>query len=66
MTTPIAESDSYKLKRQYANIITIPYKPPRHRSMVAQMAERAPRDRKVPNSNPALDPMRCVSKYNRY
>ena len=28
------------------------------------MAERAPRDRKVPSSNPALDPMRRVSKYN--
>ena len=35
-----------------------------HRSMVAQMAERAPQDRKVPSLNPSLDPMRRVSKYN--
>ena len=34
----------------------------KNRSTVAQMAERAPRDRKVPSLNPALDPMRRVSK----
>ena len=28
------------------------------------MAERVPRDRKVPSSNPALHPMRRFSKYN--
>ena len=33
-------------------------------STVAQMAERAPQDRKVPSSNPALDPMRHASKSN--
>ena len=33
-------------------------------SMVAQMVEWAPRDRKVPSLNPALDLMRHVSKYN--
>ena len=38
----------------------------KNQSTVAQMAERAPCDRKVPSSNPALDPMRHVSKYNPY
>ena len=37
----------------------------RDRSTVAQMAERAPRDRKVPSLNPALDPMRHVSNIIR-
>ena len=34
----------------------------RYRSTEAQMAERVPRDQKVPSSNPALDPLRRVSK----
>ena len=34
----------------------------RHQSTVAQMAEWTPQDQKVPISNPALDPMRRVSK----
>ena len=38
------------------------YKDLENRSMVAQMAEQAPRDRKVPSLNSALDPMRRVSK----
>ena len=38
------------------------YKYVRYRSTEAQMAERVPRDQKVPSSNPALDPMRRVSK----
>ena len=33
-----------------------------YRSTVAQMAERVPQDQKVKSSNPALDPMRHVSK----
>ena len=36
------------------------------RSTVAQMAEWALRDQKVPSLNPTLDPMRRVSKYNPY
>ena len=35
-------------------------------STVAQLAERAPQDQKVLSLNPALDPMRRVSKYNPY
>ena len=37
-----------------------------NQSMVARMAERAPRNQKASSLNPALDPMRRVSKYNPY
>ena len=37
-----------------------------YRSTVAQMAERAPLDRKVPSLIPALDFMRCVYKNAPY
>ena len=37
-----------------------------NRSTVAQMAEWAPSDQKVPSSIPALDPMRCASLYDTF
>ena len=37
-----------------------------NRSTVAQMAERAPRDLKVPSLNPALDPMRHFLNITRF
>ena len=55
-----------KLSNKYFVTKTLVNNPMCHRSTVAQMAEQAPRDRKVPSSNPALDPMRRVSKYNPY